>query len=211
MATENVHSGYKYDTTAPTWPSSYLWPPVIEILRKELPHGGRIFEVGAGNGSTAEMLCAQGFQVEGIDSSESGIALAQSGAPLARLELGSAYDDLAAKYGTFPVVFSLEVVEHCFWPRKFAQTIFNLLQPGGVAVISTPYHGYLKNLMLAIFNKFDSHWSPMWDGGHIKFWSENTLRALLEEAGFSSVRFKRAGRIRPIAKSMIAIARKPPA
>ena len=127
---------------------------------------------------------------------------------MANLALGSAYDDLRSVYGQFPLVISLEVVEHCFWPRKFASTIYDLLAPGGLAVISTPYHGYLKNLALALTNRFDAHWSPLWDGGHIKFWSENTLTALLREAQFDSVRFVRAGRIPAFAKSMIALARR---
>lgn len=36
-----------------------------------------------------------------------------------------------------------------------------------------------------------------------------TLGMLLEEAGFVDIRFRRVGRIPPLAKSMIAIASKP--
>ncbi len=71
-----------------------------------------------------------------------------------------------------------------------------------------PYRIINRNLALALAGKFDHHWSPLWDGGHIKFWSEKTLLELLEETGFSSVDFVRVGRIPPLAKSMIAIARK---
>ena len=157
------------------------------------------------------MLAAQGYDVTGVDPSESGIALARSAAGKAHLAVGNAYDDLSGQYGQFPLVLSLEVVEHCFSPRKYASTVYQLVQPGGIAVISTPYHGYLKNLLLALFNKFDAHWGPLWDGGHIKFWSERTLGMLLAETGFKDVRFIRAGRVGPLAKSMIAIARKPTA
>ena len=45
--------------------------------------------------------------------------------------------------------------------------------------------------------------------GHIKFWSMQTLRALLEEAGLEVLCFERVGRIPLLAKSMIAVARKP--
>jgi 2-polyprenyl-6-hydroxyphenyl methylase/3-demethylubiquinone-9 3-methyltransferase len=76
-------------------------------------------------------------------------------------------------------------------------------------MISTPYHGYWKNLALAITGKMDRHFTALWDNGHIKFWSMKTLTILLEEAGFPDVRFKRVGRIPALAKSMIAIARKP--
>ena len=206
---DNVHTGYKFQSTAPTWGSQYLWQPVVDILRAEIAPGDRVFEVGCGNGAAAEMLARLGYKVTGIDSSEPGIEIARRSLPDGNFAVASAYDDLTKTYGTFPVVISLEVIEHCFWPRKFSATVFDLLQPGGVAIISTPYHGYLKNLALALAGKFDSHWDPLWDGGHIKFWSERTLGQLLQEAGFESVRFVRAGRIPPLAKSMIAVARKP--
>jgi hypothetical protein len=55
----------------------------------------------------------------------------------------------------------------------------------------------------------DGHFTALWDHGHIKFWSIETLTKLLNEAGFQDVRFHRVGRIPQLAKSMIAVARKP--
>lgn len=55
----------------------------------------------------------------------------------------------------------------------------------------------------------DSHFTALWDHGHIKFWSMRTLGKLLQEAGFVDVRFERVGRTPALAKSMIAVARKP--
>ena len=145
----------------------------------------------------------------GVDPSESGIALARAAYPSHRFEAGSAYDDLVAKYGRFPLVVSLEVIEHCYDPRAFARTVFDLIEPGGLGVISTPYHGYLKNVALAVSGKLDQHFTALWDGGHIKFFSIHTLGALLTEAGFRELRFERVGRVPALAKSMMAIVRKP--
>lgn len=199
---------YAYFSTDPSWSNHYLWPPLQKILSNLQLSDRRIFEVGCGSGATANMLAGCGFAVTAIDTSAQGVALARDAFPHVHFDERSAYHDLAAEYGTFPIVVSLEVIEHCFWPRKYAQTVHDLLQPGGVAIISTPYHGYLKNLALAVTNRLDDHFTALWDGGHIKFWSEKTLRILLEEAGFREVGFIRAGRIAPLAKSMIAIAKK---
>ena len=170
--------------------------------------GSRVFELGCGSGATADMLCAMGYSVTAVDPSTSGIEHAQKSYAGPVFAQRSAYDNLAGEFGTFSVVVSLEVIEHCYKPRHFVDSVHSLLVPGGVAVISTPYHGYLKNLALALAGKFDDHWSPLWDGGHIKFWSERTLAALLNERGFDDVVFVRVGRIPPFAKSMIAVARK---
>jgi hypothetical protein len=55
----------------------------------------------------------------------------------------------------------------------------------------------------------DTHFTALWDYGHIKFWSIKTLRTLLLEAGFEEVTFHRVGRIAALAKSMIAVAKRP--
>lgn len=180
----------------------------LAFKRARPGHARRAFDLGCGNGAIAGKLSDLGFNVTGIDASESGIAHAKASHPHCRFEQASVYDDLAARFGTFPLVISLEVVEHLYEPRKLARAVHDLLEPGGTAIVSTPYHGYLKNLALALAGKLDSHFSPLWDGGHIKFFSVPTLRQLLSEAGLRDIRFVRAGRIPPFAKSMAAIARK---
>jgi 2-polyprenyl-6-hydroxyphenyl methylase/3-demethylubiquinone-9 3-methyltransferase len=120
--------------------------------------------------------------VTGIDPSEEGIAIVREAFPELDLHRGSAYDDLAARFGQFPAVVSLEVVEHVYYPRKYASCVYDLLEENGIAIISTPYHGYWKNLALALTGKMDDHFGPLWTHGHIKFWSRDTLSQLLREA-----------------------------
>jgi hypothetical protein len=38
----------------------------------------------------------------------------------------------------------------------------------------------------SVANKWDYVHSPLWDGGHIKFFSRKTLRQLFEESGFGN-------------------------
>jgi 2-polyprenyl-6-hydroxyphenyl methylase/3-demethylubiquinone-9 3-methyltransferase len=105
--------------------------------------------------------------------------------------------------GLFDAVVALEVVEHLYDPRAFAGRVHECLRPGGTFILSTPYHGYMKNLLIALCGKFDAHVSPLWDGGHIKFRSRKTLTALLEEAGFRPAAFVGAGQLPYLWKSMI--------
>ena len=168
-----------------------------------------MFELGCGNGSVANVLTEHGWDVTGVDPSIEGIQQANAAFPNLKVLYGSAYDDLAAIYGRFPVLLSLEVVEHVYAPRQYAKTAFDLLQSGGTAIISTPYHGYWKNLVMAMSGKMDAHFTALWDHGYIKFWSIKTLTKLLTEVGFVDIRFERVGRIPALAKSMIAFARKP--
>ncbi|NOZ10642.1 MAG: class I SAM-dependent methyltransferase [Gammaproteobacteria bacterium] len=200
--------GYQYRDTNPTWSNSYLWPVVKEIVNKRSMEDKRVFELGCGNGATADMLQSLGFDVVGVDPSETGIELGKKAFPGIELRCGSAYDNLSDIYGTFPLVVSLEVIEHCYYPRKVAQTLFNLLESGGIGIISTPYHGYWKNLALSITGKWDRHFTVLWDDGHIKFFSINTMHRLLAEVGFQKINFLRIGRLPPFAKSLVAIVEK---
>lgn len=94
------------------------------------------------------------------------------------------------------------------FPASMLQPYLHCYMGGGTAILSTPYHGYWKNLAMALTGKMDAHFTALWDHGHIKFWSMNTLTALLKETGFCNIGFKRAGRIPALAKSMIAVARR---
>lgn len=204
--------GYRWRDAELNASHGYLLPALMAALRRirdSNPSENRIFDIGCGNGSVDHALTSDGWDVTGVDSSYEGIAEANKKYPEIKLYPGSAYDDLASTYGQFPIVISLEVVEHLYSPRDFAQNLFKLVVDGGYIILSTPYHGYLKNLALAITGKFDTHFTALWDHGHIKFWSIKTLTNLLHEAGFVEIHFVRVGRISPFAKSMIAVARKP--
>ena len=204
-------SGYRYAQPGLNHSHGCLLPAVLRLLDGlKLPEcERRLFELGCGNGSVANELAGRGWDVTGVDPSAEGIRQARAAYPGLKLASGSAYDDLAAQYGQFPVLLSLEVVEHVYAPRHYARTAYSLLSPGGTAIISTPYHGYWKNLALALSGKMDRHFTALWDHGQIKFWSVATLGELLREAGFVDLRFERVGRVPTLAKSMIASARKP--
>ena len=204
-------SGYRYVDASPSHTHAYLLPTVLNYLNQvNFPSKKmRVFDLGCGNGSTAARLEQDGYTVTGVDPSTEGIQKAKESYKNLDLHVGSAYDDLVKEFGEFKAVISLEVVEHVYAPRTYAQAIFDLVSNGGIAIVSTPYHGYLKNLLIALTGSYDGHHNPLWDHGHIKFWSRDTLRHLLEEVGFVDITFERVGRIPPLAKSMIAVARKP--
>lgn len=105
----------------------------------------------------------------------------------------------------YPLVVSLEVIEHCIDPHAFAKTFINLIAPGGIGFLSTPYHGYLKNLALAVTGMMDRHFTVLWPGGHVKFFSMKTLGELLRDVGAREICFMRVGRIPVLAKSMVVI------
>jgi 2-polyprenyl-6-hydroxyphenyl methylase/3-demethylubiquinone-9 3-methyltransferase len=183
----------------------YLLPILLEAL--SCAPGKKLIDVGCGAGGVGGALAKSGYDVIGVDTWPEGIELARKYHAPARFEVGSCYDDLAARFGTFPLVVSSEVIEHLYDPRRFMHVVKSLMEPNGHLVLTTPYHGFTKNLMISLTNSWDAHLDPLWDHGHIKFWSERTLTKLLNEFDMEPMRVWRAGRFGPLAKSIVMLAR----
>lgn len=210
MADNDAASEYGHFKAKADPSSNYLWPPIVEIAKGKSFPSMRSVDVGCGTGGTTDFIRQQGFEALGLEPSPKGVAMAQEAYPEVRYEVANAYDDLAAAYGQFGLVTSFEVVEHMYEPQKLIRTLFGLTQPGGYCLISTPYHGYWKNLMLAVLGKWDHHLQPHAVGGHIKFFTIPQLSSVMEKEGFVVEKSWRVGRGLPaLAKSMVILGRRP--
>lgn len=209
MATTGVTEYTYKDAQAPWW-NEYLIAPVLDLASSIKP-GDRVLDVGCGNGHIAGLFAQRGCAVVGIDPSESGIEAARKAHPGARFEVDLATPDLRERLGEepFDLVVSAEVVEHVYDADIWARSCFNALRPGGILVLTTPYHGYLKNLVLSVFDKWDKHHTSLDAGSHIKFWSRNTITTLLTRNGFEMRGFRGAGRTAYLWKSMVLSATRP--
>ena len=177
----------------------------IERVLSPLPRGSRILDAGCGNGFIAGELHKRGFTVVGIDVSESGIAICKAAYPDVSFHVASICDETlsTATGGEFDAIIAFEVIEHIYSPATFLNNCRNLLKTGGTLIISTPYHGYLKNLVLALTGKMERHFQPTHEGGHIKFWSRKSLLSELRQFEFRVDEFIGIGRIPFLWKSMM--------
>ena len=171
----------------------------------------KICELGCGNGYLANEFSKLGYEVCGVDSSESGIDLAKKnyGEKINFLR-GEIDRNISRILGQekFDLVVASEVLEHLYRPSDLIEASEALLKKGGYLLLTTPYHGYLKNLAIAIANRVDAHVNPLWDCGHIKFFSVKTLSILISRYPFEDVTFHFWGRAPWLWKNMICIAKK---
>jgi len=201
---------YEYRSAEPEVSHGYLFGPVSSIL-KDLPAKTLVVDMGCGNGTFLSLFQGRGWELYGSDFSPTAIAFAQKNHPDISFSLADAQSlsgELTSRLGQFDVVLSTEVIEHVYNPRGFLRTCNSLLKPGGTIVLTTPYHGYLKNLALALTGKLDEHFTVLWDHGHIKFWSAKTITKVLEETGFGEIHITGGGRIPWLWKSMVVRAKK---
>jgi len=199
---------FVWDHGGDTGAHRYLQPAICERL--DAARARAVLDLGCGNGALTARIAAAGYDVVGCDHSASGIERARAALPGAVFFQHDVNAELpAAHTGRYDAVVSAEVIEHLLLPRKLLANALAALKPGGVFVATTPYHGYLKNLALALANRFDDHWHPLRDYGHVKFFSRRTFVRLFEEAGFTDIHYSTAGRIPPLACSMVVAGRKP--
>jgi 2-polyprenyl-3-methyl-5-hydroxy-6-metoxy-1,4-benzoquinol methylase len=199
---------YHYANSEPAHTHTYLMKKFIPVLEKYCVPGSRLFEIGAGNGYVAHELIDLGYDVTAIEPSLEGVALAKTRNPELKILQTSVYDEFDEFKEGFDFVYSLEVIEHLYAPRELVKKALCVLKPGGYFSLSTPFHGYWKNLALALSGKLDAHFTALWDHGHIKFWSLKTLMALLRECGFEPCQIDYAGRFYPFSNSILVTTRK---
>ena len=189
-----------FDGSAPD--HRYLVPAVLRLLPDERP--ARLIDLGCGNGSLSARVASTGIDVTGLEGTTSGVERARRSYPgimFRQHDLACPLpDDLR---GAFDIALATEVIEHLFFPRELFQRAREALGDRGTLLVSTPFHGYWKNLALAATGRLDAHHQVLSDYGHIKFFSPATLARMAEECGFRPAQILRAGRIAPLAATMV--------
>jgi 2-polyprenyl-3-methyl-5-hydroxy-6-metoxy-1,4-benzoquinol methylase len=193
--------GWTTEQAAPS--HGYITGFVLNWLKRS--GARRVLDLGAGNGVLCSAMARAGFDVVGVEYDAAGVAIAKSANPAIPFYCFGVQDDpqaLLSREAPFDAVVSTEVIEHLFSPHLLPQYARAVLKPGGRLLVTTPYHGYAKNLALSLAGKWDAHHGPNWHGGHIKFFSRATLSELLQANGFGVSEFRGIGRLPYLWKSM---------
>lgn len=197
------YKDYGFQNSLPAHTHSYLLNPIVSLIKEK----SAVLDLGCGNGWLTNELLNRGYNSFGTDASPQGIELGNDVNPQRFFlqDLSSDGLPIELQNETFKTIVSTEVIEHLYDPRSFVTFAKRILlsNGGGEIILSTPYHGYFKNLIIALSGKWDSHADPLWDGGHIKLWSKKTLSKLLEEQGFKVTHFVGCGRVAYLWKSMV--------
>ena len=202
---------YQYTTANTSASHSYLYPTVSRFLR-QIPAGSVVLDAGCGNGSFLSRFQDRGWRLHGSDYSPTGLQFARNTFPEIHFFLADAqtpYAEFLSTVGPVDAIISTEVIEHLYDPARFLRNCYAVLKPGGTLVLTTPYHGYFKNLLLALAGRTEFHYDALRLHGHIKFFSRETIEKALADAGFTGIEFAGAGRIPWAWKSMVLKAVRP--
>jgi 2-polyprenyl-3-methyl-5-hydroxy-6-metoxy-1,4-benzoquinol methylase len=188
----------------------YLSPLILKLVKQYQP--SYLLDIGCGNGALCHLLTQHHFSAFGIDADQQAIQIAKQQYPKTTFFQYSLQQNpqlLLNQLGHLvEMVIATEVIEHLYSPQLLLNFAATCLMPNGQLIISTPYHGYLKNLALSLSNHWDQHHTALWEGGHIKFFSQNTITALLNQHNFRVKKIYGVGRFPYFWKSMVVVAEK---
>lgn len=180
------------------------WELLVSTLRQ---HGVQsILDAGCGDGWFTAELHKQGFQAVGMDISGRALELASRRYPhltFQRYPLDREGWPFPA--GHFDAVFASEVIEHIYDIGTMFAEMNRVLRGDGLLIITTPYHGFIKNLLLVLF-AFERHFDV--EGAHIRFFTVHSCSTVLKKYGFEVCKVRYYGRLRPVSKGMFLVARK---
>jgi 2-polyprenyl-3-methyl-5-hydroxy-6-metoxy-1,4-benzoquinol methylase len=139
--------------------------------------GGRLLDVGCGNGGFLMLALQAGWQVEGLDLDAGAVQAARSRG----LEVHhGGIEVLGERSACYDVITLSHVIEHVRNPVATLCRLYALLKPGGVLWLDTP------NLASLGAMRFGPHWRDLDPPRHLVLFTPSSLMNSLVAAGFGS-------------------------
>jgi 2-polyprenyl-3-methyl-5-hydroxy-6-metoxy-1,4-benzoquinol methylase len=154
--------------------------------------GQRALDVGCGEAHFTAELARAGLEAVGIDVAQEPLRRARQAHPELDLRLIDGAAPWPLPDAGFHVVWAGEVIEHVTHTAAWMSEVRRVLRPRGTLLLSTPAHGALLRLALALSGRaFAAHFNPL--GDHLRFYTQAMLTQLLLEFGFEQVSVRGAG------------------
>lgn len=154
----------------------------IEFLQQTISHG-LVLEIGCGHGFFLEAAKHSPFHATGIDISKYAVLYAKNQGHVDARVMNLYTATFRPK--SFDAVVAFQLIEHVTDPVTFLRAARTYIKPGGMLLLATPNAGgYLR----AILGK---NWLSFKHREHLYFFTQQTMRLVLERAGFTDISFSR--------------------
>ncbi|MDO8460311.1 MAG: methyltransferase domain-containing protein [Nanoarchaeota archaeon] len=154
--------------------------PFISLVKK-YKIKGKALDIGCGAGHLLKMLNKEGLVAEGTEISPRLVkALKKDSLKVYCAELGNKQ----LKKNNYNLITFNQVLEHIVDPESFLKEVNSLLHSEGYVILAVPY---LYGLVPQILR---TKWYGLGYGQHVNFFSQESMRILLERNGFKLQEFK---------------------
>jgi SAM-dependent methyltransferase len=156
---------------------------ILQELAKQFPNRGRLLEVGCSYGGFIDEARRDGWDVTGIELSESAAQYAREHLDL-RVFSGSLHDHVQQLGEPYQAVALFHVIEHVPNPVQLLEMCRRFIKPKGLLVLKTP------NVTSLIARLTGASWQWVSPPAHLYLYSPKTLCLLLEKSGYQPLIFQ---------------------
>jgi SAM-dependent methyltransferase len=145
-----------------------------EYISRKIPKTkGVMLDVGCGSAWVAKLFCSKGYPVVSFDISEKNTQEALKRYP-SENHAAVAGDVFSPPFRkeSFDYIIASEIIEHITEPDTFVKKLFELLKPGGLLVVTTPYKEKIEYSLCIHCNRPTPH------SAHLHSFDEKILTAL---------------------------------
>ena len=179
----------------------------VRVLARERGEPPRVLDLGCGEGHFAAQLARAGAVAVGADVSREALRRARARHPELDLQVIPLCGPWPLADARFDLVWAGETIEHVVDTAAWLSEVRRVLRPGGSLLLSTPAHGRVAMLALALSpRRFAEHFDPRSD--HLRFYSARTLRRLLEDFDFEHIDVRGAAGVPGARSLLLACARR---
>lgn len=183
----------------------YKWPIIKRVLSNV--KNEKILDFGCGAGQLLKEVVSYfpDNHYVGTDLSLEGIKRARKKLPNIKFLKTEGGKNLPFSDNEFDTVLATDVIEHVYDIPVLLSEWNRILKRGGKIVITTPYFGFIKNVVICLI-KFEKVFDTT--GPHIRFFTDNSLKRTLEKFGFKTIETIHFGRFYPLSNGVLMVARK---
>lgn len=166
----------------------------LDMLERHMPARGRLVDVGCGYGSFLLLAKQSGWETCGVDISEHATSVAAKKAGV-QVTAGT-LEDAGFADAEFDAVSLNDSLEHFADPNSQLAQVSRILKPDGALYLNTPnQEALLRVVAHAIYRlsagKISYPVRKLYHEFHLFYYSEETLRRMLEKHGFETIELTR--------------------
>jgi len=171
-----------------------VFAKTASLVQEMIPIPGRLLDVGCGYGFFLEEMAQRGWQVEGIEISDTGLSFA-------REQLGLNVSDRPLprpdwQDNCYDVITLFYVIEHLQNPLGVIREAHRLLRTGGLLLLRWPHTAPVARVLRPWVKQMRLYQAP----SHLFDFSPVTIYKILDQLDFREIRTTICGWTRPMEK-----------